>query len=305
MITRPISHIGFSDESHWTRGRYRSIGLITMPLEESNGDGRQLQALIDKSNVSEFKWNNLRSAKLRFAAEKMCKLAVELAVEGRMRVDVLIWDTRDERHDVQGRDDTQNLGRMYYHLFRTVLRRHWPDHSVWRLCPDEHTAIDWNNLSDILGHVARSIEPVPPLLRAGNGVFDIRYEFNAEDICQVDSRNHPIIQLADLFAGLAVFSRERYDEYEVWYANDPCQLTLWPLSERVLSPSRASVERFHVLRAFNKSCKAKRLGMSLHSEKGLHTFDPSKPINFWLYRPQHEHDRAPRKGEDGRGHRNV
>ena len=295
---RQLTHVGFSDESHWRTGRFRSVSLVTLPLQEFDSITERLRIILDEFNVSEFKWEGLRDSRRRSAAVKMLDLAVSMAYKAKLRVDVLIWDTYDERHDVIQRDDTQNLVRMYYHLFRNVLRKRWSRNSVWRLYPDEHTAIDWNNLEEILGHVARAIEPVPPMLGTRNPRFDIRYEFNLEDICQVESQEYSLLQLADLFAGLAVFSRDKYCEFKIWCANNPLQATMLPLAETPVTSSRPSVERFSVLRTFDTLCKSKRLGVSLRRNRGLHTFDPANPINFWPYIPQHGHDRAPQKVPD-------
>ena len=296
--TRQLTHVGFSDESHWRTGRYRSVSLVTLPLQEFDSITERLRIILDEFNVREFKWEDLRDYRRRSAAKKMLDIAVSMACAAKLRVDVLIWDTYDERHDVVQRDDTQNLARMYYHLFRNVLRKRWPDNSVWLLYPDEHTAIDWNNLEGILGHVAKSIEPDLPMLGSRGFSINIRYEFNLEDIRQVDSGEYPLLQLADLFAGLAVFSRDKYCEFKIWCDNNPLHPTMLPLSETPVKSSRPSVERFRVLRTFDILCKSKSLGVSLRSKRGLHTFDPGNRINFWPYTPQHEHDRAPQKLAD-------
>lgn len=54
-----------------------------------------------------------------------------------------MWDITDSRHDIQGRDDIANLGRMYHHLFVDILRNRWPDDARWMVHPDENSALDW------------------------------------------------------------------------------------------------------------------------------------------------------------------
>ena len=57
--------------------------------------------------------------------------------------------------------------------------------------------------------------------------------------------------------------------------------------------SNSEKVRFPLINSFNKLCKDRALTVSLDSTKGFKTYDPSKPINFWLYRPQHILDKAP------------
>ena len=294
MTTSPISHVGFSDESSWSSGRYRSIGLVTSPLEELGNLNDRLCTLLSESNIREFKWNDLRGAKQRFAAEKMCAFAVMMASEGRLRVDVLTWDTQDERHEVRQRDDMQNFVRMYYHLFRNVLRKRWPYNSVWALYPDEHTVIDWENLEEILEHVSAALDSNASLNHQGNA-FNLKHEFNLEYIQQVDSTKVRLIQLADLFAGMASFSRSKFCEYRSWSELDSGQPQLFRLPEDPVTSSAASVDRFRILKFLDELCKDRKLGVSLHSDRGLKTYDPNNPINFWVYIPQHLDDKAPQK----------
>ncbi len=152
-----VTHVGFSDESNWNKGRFRSLGLVTLPADQLNYINDKVRHLFEESGVREFKWKELAGTKERFAAEKLCKFTLEWALKGYLRVDVLIWDIEDSRHRIPRRDDVVNLGRMYYHLFRNVLRKRWPNEAIWRLHPDEHTAMDWGTLEECLQAVSIQI----------------------------------------------------------------------------------------------------------------------------------------------------
>lgn len=280
-----ITHVGFADESNWNTGRFRSIGLVTLPLTNLLEMESRLREVFKESGISEFKWEKLRGARERFAAIKMCEFAVEMALEGKLRVDVLIWDIQDSRHNVKGRDDIANLHRMYYHLFKNVLRERWPDDSVWRLHPDEHTAMDWNSIKVFLDRVSSRLETYK--LSAYTFGIKFREEFGIKDIVPLKSE-YPLLQLADLFAGLAVFSWDNFDEYQRW-------LTIFSEEENSIRLSKKKRERFRVLKFFNETCKNYKLGVSLNSRKGLWTPKPNNPLNFWMYDPQHPLDKAPTK----------
>lgn len=295
MMGTGITHVGFSDESNWNKGHFRSLGLVTAPLEALDDLNQRLTQLLAESDVREFKWQDLRQARHRFAAEKMCDFAVQAACKHTLRVDVLVWDIQDGRHKVAARDDTANLQRMYYHLFRNVLRARWPDSAVWGLYPDEHTAMDWNTVQDCLEIVADRSEVVRSLFTEGRFRVRLRREFGLEEINSVSSCEHPLLQLADLFAGMAVFSRDRFDAYQAWLAAKDPQSLLFEDRKEAPDASRSSSERFSVLRYFDDACKRRKLGVSLKSERGLWTPKPENPLNFWMYEPQHPEDKAPTK----------
>jgi hypothetical protein len=209
-------------------------------------------------------------------------------------VDVMEGDIEDSRHQVRRRDDIANLQRMYFHLFRYVLRAQWPDGSVWQLFPDEHTAMDWATVQDFLDFASTEVEIRRDLLTGGKYELRLREEFSIVQIQPVSSANYALIQLADLFAGMCVFSRESYGKYEAWVASQTPML--FQYEDRV-SLNASDRERCTVIRAFDDSCKSCKLGVSLRTNRGLRTHDPRNPLNFWWYIPQHPMDKAPTKAQ--------
>ena len=297
-MSRRITHVGFSDESNWNSGQFRSLSLVTLPIEALATVSEELRNLLNDSGVAEFKWKKLRGARERFAAIKMINFAVKYAHAGILRIDALIWDINDSRHNIQGRDDIANLQRMYYHLFRNVLRMRWPDNAVWQLFPDEHTALDWQRIEDFLD-ASGSRLIIEHLLFGAR----LRRDFHIGEINQASSKEQPLLQLADLFAGLAVFSRERFEQYQKWIRNREGQSILFNIREEEDNDaiSSADRERFQVLAHLDGVCKNHKLGVSLRTYRGLTTLNPANPINFWLYHPQHPDDKAPTRERGRRG----
>jgi len=288
------THIAYADETHHNIGRYRGLALITLKQEHETALSMELQRLLQESSVTEFKWEGLRTAKARFAALKMLEFAIKQAVARILRVDVLTWNTQDRRHKVKGRDDVANLHRMYYHLFRNVLCERWPDESIWRLCPDEQAAMKWDEVEHTLEMVSERIEMRRDLFSQDDFGLRLKQEFSIEQIVPCKSNQEPLIQLADLCVGLAAYSRSSYDCYEQWQRASDRQMSLLPLESSVQF-SGSDRERCRVLAEFDFLCKSSKLGVSLKTNRGLRTFDPKKPINFWWYEPQHEADKAPVK----------
>ena len=297
MDSNEATHVAFSDECQFNIGRYRGIGLISVAKQDEARISRELKTLIAESNVDELKWEKLRNAKYRFAALKAASHAICMAHSRVIRVDVLLWDIMDRRHTIQGRDDIQNLQRMYYHLFRNVLVTRWPTGSTWHLFPDEHTGIDWQNMEDILDRTGSQFEVETNLFTRGKLHVRLRKDFGILSITPVRSDESPGVQLADLFVGLAVYSRASYDTFELGRFRDDEGQGFLPLGdEPSIHASNADVERCRVLAKLDKACKSKKLGVSLKTYRGLRTLDPKNPINFWWYEPQHEADKAPTKG---------
>lgn len=292
---KEITHIAFGDESHWGQGRYRAIGLVSLSIENYEPSKKELNNLLIESGIKEFKWNNLRSAREKFAAIKLVDFSVESALQRLLRFDILIWDIEDSRHSIKGRDDLANLQRMYYKLFYNVIKKRWPDGCVWRLHPDEHTAMDWLEIKNFLLNKEIDIEYEKNLLSDKTFRIFIRNVFNIEKIVPVESENEPYIQLADLFSGMAVFSRNKYESFIKWKSKQSGQLNLFN-EQHESEFSKGDIDKFTLLEHFNKLCKRHKFYVSLNEKKGLYCFKPNYPFNFWLYQAQHPNDKAPVKG---------
>ncbi|MBC7265255.1 MAG: DUF3800 domain-containing protein [Chloroflexi bacterium] len=289
-MTSSITHVAYSDESYQTASRYRSVAVITLNATDESAITLTFGEILRKSGISEFKWEKLRQARERFAALKMLDKTMELAIEGRLRADVLIWDTHDSRHQIPGRDDVANLQRMYYHLLKNVLQRRWPAESIWKLHPDENTAMDWMTVQDFLDAAGLEFRIDSNLFEGG---FRLRLErdFSVLQIVEVCSAKTPLSQLADLFAGLGAFSHSAYDRYESWLHSQSGQMSLF--GHEPCKVSNREQERFTVIKHLDEQCKKHKLGVGLRSSRGFRTYNPAHPINFWLYEPQHPVDKAP------------
>lgn len=93
-----------------------------------------------------------------------------------------MWDTEDARHKVLLREDIANLQRMYYHLFKNVLRLRWPSNAVWQLYPGGHTAMDWECVQDFLDRAGENGEIEKSLFTRGAFRLRLQREFAIEKI---------------------------------------------------------------------------------------------------------------------------
>ena len=296
MTKEASTHVGFSDETRWNTGRFRALALVTMEETKRERVNSNLLAILQESGVKEFKWKNCDGARERFAAEKMLAYALQEAILGTLRIDVLIWDIEDSRHKIRGRDDIANLQRMYYHLLKQVLTKRWPERSKWLLIPDENTAIDWDNVEDFVDRAGFIVKIWKDLFTGGKFKLRMIREFKIDDIVPCHSSQEPISQLADLFAGLGVYSRDNYDRYDAWLEQNDTQRSLLGNIKKVSrSFSLSEKERFPLIKQFNDRCKKNKMYVSLRKNRGFMTMKPSMPVNFWLYEAQREEDKAPIK----------
>ncbi|MDT8071042.1 MAG: DUF3800 domain-containing protein [Terriglobia bacterium] len=281
------THLAFSDESQQNIGRFRGLGIITLPAEHLMPAQHEVSNLLAESGVTEFKWSKLRTARDRFAAVRIIEWVVRRL--GTIRIDALTWDTKDSRHNVRSRDDQANFHRMYYHLFRNVLRTKWPVGACWRLYPDEQDSVNWNGLDEYLYRASMSSR----MLRNPES-FKVMFqrEFSILQLQPCCSHEYPLIQVADLFVGMAVFSRERFDRYREWFDENTGQEHLYRAKEKFTG---GESEKCTVLYELEGIMKKHRMPISFRSSRGLRTRKQSHPLNFWNYEPQHEADKAPAK----------
>lgn len=287
------THIAYADESYYTKERYRSIAVVTFAAEDHDKIKQTFCECVTSSGIKEFKWAKLRQARERFAAFKIIDAAIELAICNHLRVDVLVWDTQDSRHQIRGRDDIANLERMYYHLFKNVLQRRWPSESRWYLFPDENSALDWASVQDYLDSAGFTISINTNLFEQQSFSIRLSHDFQILQIHEVVSANEPICQVADLFAGIGAYSYLTYSKYLAWLPTEQGQLTFEFSSNAGVSFSSSERERFRVIKHLNERCKNHKLRVGLQSSCGFKTYDPQFPVNFWLYEPQHSSDKAP------------
>lgn len=291
---RTPTHFGFSDESNWNHGQYRSIALVTMSAHDAGAIGAGVQSILQESSVSELKWHKVSSAKGRFAAEKVCDFVCAAERRGKMRIDAVIWDIEDSRHKIAGRDDSANLERMYYHLIRNVIELRWPSAQSWHVRVDQRNNTDWGTLERCLGGRSRKqkIAREPFLVSMGAGA--VRRPLRVE---QAVSEDDPLVQVADLFAGLSVFSWNKSEEHHAWKTvkveRDAGQRSLFD-DLGVGGVSNNARFKHDVL---NHVLGINMPGVVMKTDKkeGLRTYDPRNPINFWLYEPHRSGDKAPRR----------
>lgn len=282
----------FTDESSFSEGRYRAISAVSVPYAKMMELHDLVRCALEEAAVEEFKWRETKRAGKRIRlAQRLVELTLTRGLPEGMRVDTLVWDTEDSRHQIEGRDDIANFERMFYHLLRVLMRRRGAG-TDWHIFPDEQHQIAWQEVEACLeaGGTWRSGKRTglfPALLNEHPSIRTFR---------QVDSKKAVLCQVCDLFAGLATFTSNNSQDVKRLLEHSQGQGLLFGEDEHSSeSASSGTRIRFSVVDTLYKGCLSRRLGVSLRTNGRFETRDPTSPINFWHYKPQHANDQAPRK----------
>lgn len=276
--------VGFDGDS-----RRQGVSIISGSQEELSAVTDEIEGHLEEKGMSSLEWKDLSGVTAKRTAKRILTTVIDKCINSGVRVDVLTWSLDDSRHSVPGRDELQNLRVMYYHAICNVMREHgW---YRWKgLYPDQHTAIDWETevatylrQTSVWNKLQRDERLIPSDVNV-TGVM-------IKDVKELDSKETPSIQAADLFAGLAHFSHEHYGKYALWKNSSGGKTTSMFGDETGLSNSEEA--RAEVVDYVNQYCKSNKLGVSLETEENFRTWDPSNPVNFWNWESQRPEDTAP------------
>ena len=281
-----MEYIVFTDESSITASRYQSIAAFSFPFSQLDSIKKEIKGILSSSDVREFKWQRLGSAKYRFCALKIVDWIFQNLEAKALRLDVLTWDTHDSRHQINKRDDTKNYERMFFHLLNNSMARRKLEAS-WHIRPDQKTDIDWQTCHECLKSAGKWIIEIVESISDKKKEYR-RFEINSLE--EVNSVDEPCTQIADLFAGMSVFAIDNFPKYTEWIEYKYPSLFS---QNQEPSFSNSERERLRVLDQLLMHCNRQKLSVSYNTNKRLNTYDPKKPINFWFYIPQHDQDKAP------------
>ena len=274
-----------------TPGGFVQSPLVSAAVEDARVFHQELDALRKSHRKKEYKWKDINK-----------KHGIALADfffdrSDRIRIDVLTWDMEDSRHHhIFRRDDTANFARMYFHLLHGTLKRRWPIGARWLICPDGQKAVEWETLGKCLDW--KSWVKARQLFAKVLGCHDFDRYYNIHAIRCGCSKDYLLIQLADTFAGLAAYSYSAFEKYQQWKDDQNPTSSLFDrpdLGIKQLPISNSDKERLPILHHIRQQAGKHKLNVSLDSNGGLLTKNPSNPLNFWLYSPQRSDDKAPTK----------
>jgi hypothetical protein len=276
----------YSDESGINVGdRYTSVSVVS-------GEAGVLDCLRDKldktlreKNVDEVKFSEIRryGSLVTQAAVKFIECTVnEFAVRTRVRVDTISMDNEYLAGDNYDYGNRPELERMYYSVLAYIVRR-WR-HTKWDFYADVNSRINWGEIIAYL-NVTRLQKKVkkPSLIEL---MLEENPEFQFSEVKELNSAGEPLIQLADLFAGMARFSYEDNGcakWVDKWKPDEERELIPYMAQDKK-STQKVKECRYRLIAGMYNLCHRHSLYLSIKTEGHLKTRRHESPINFWPYK---------------------
>jgi len=288
----------YGDESGTFDHRFQSVAVVSGEAYMIDELRKKLRNEINTKGIQELKFSEIEGYKSHKAevARQFINYAVrEFARYKRIRIDIVTWDIQDSRHNIPNIDNANNLQIMYYNVLEHMARQ-W-NKIRWNFYPDENSKVNWNEIAKYLNmtRLSRSKLKQPTLVN----MIENNQKFNFDEVIPLDSVNEPIIQLADLFAGIARFSCEECPQCVRWLSSfgNRNQLKLKNTHKKISKDRSTRIKecRYQLIGELDRICKSCRLGVSLRKKKKLWTPNRTNTINFWNYEPQGDYDKAPKK----------
>lgn len=288
----------YSDESGTFDHRFQSIAIVSGEEDMIHDLRKKLWNEIHNKGICEVKFSEIKGYQSPRAevARQFIKYAVkEFANHKRIRIDILTWDVQDSRHNIPNIDNIKNLQIMYYKVLEHMAGQ-WKK-IRWDFYPDAHSKVNWNEITEYLNmtSLSRSKSRQPTLLN----LLEDSQTFQFDKVQSLDSVKEPLVQLADLFAGMARFSGEECPQCVHWLSSfgNRNQLKLQGMHMKSSKDQKTRIKecRYQLIGELDRICKGCKLGVSLRKKRRLWTQIRTNPINFWNYEPQGDYDKAPAK----------
>ena len=279
------NYYAFTDESNYNSGEHRSLSIIMINEFKVKVIDDKLKEILNKYkiNIKSFKWNKINNRKKQKALIEFLMFLFPFLEKRLVFITTLKWSINDSRHCIIGRDDLSNLSFMYYKLIFDIVNRKTENGDNVKIFPDYNDVINWEELEKILSnseiHNTEKIKIRDSFIEVGSKKVFLEPSTTEDKY---------LIQIADIFAGIARGSFEDYKHYVHWLNSPEDSTDSHDFSGREKC-------RFEIYDIINKWAKRNKLYISLDSKQGFFSYKPDSPLNFWVYSPQHENDKAPTK----------
>ena len=154
----------------------------------------------------------------------------------------------------------------------------------WNFYPDVNSKINWREIISYLNMTRLQKKKNPLLIEL---MLEENPRFRFGEVKQLPSIQEPLIQLADLFAGLARFSHEENVDCTNWVVSpkDGWQHKMKLCQDsKVNNLNRTKECRYKLIGELYHLCGKHSLWVSIRTKKHLWTRKPNSPINFWDYK---------------------
>jgi len=277
----------YSDESGINVGdRYTSVSVVSGEAEALNYLRDKLRETLRDKNVDEVKFSKITRYErpvTKAAVDFIGCVVNDFAIYNRVRIDTMTTDNEclnGEDYDSVSEPDLEG---MYSHVLSNVGRT-WGC-TQWGFYPDENPRVNWSEWGSSLsmtGTLTAEGGEKPFIDRSDE---DAQFEFY--EVKELNSVEEPLIQLADLFSGIARFLHEDNGDFAEWVerSRDERQGKLIQSMARDKgNVTRSRKCRYRLIGGLYSLCDRHGLYVSLTGENDLRVWGAQSPINFWDYR---------------------
>lgn len=277
----------YSDESGINVGdRYTSVCVVSGEAEALNYLRDKLRETLRNNNVCEVKFSKIRrygSPYTKAAVGFIGCVVNECAIYNRVRIDTMTTDNECLNGEDYDSVSEPDLMGMSYQVLSNVGRT-WGC-TQWGFYPDENPRVNWSEWGSCLSMTSTLTAEWGEKPFIGRSDEDAQFEFS--EVKELNSVEEPLIQVADLFAGMARFSHEDNGDRAEWVERSR-DATQGKLIESMARDKgnipRSRKGRYRVIGELYSLCHRYGLYVSLTGENDLRVWGTQSPINFWDYR---------------------
>jgi len=277
----------YSDESGVNVGdRYTSVSVVSGEAEALNYLRDKLRETLRNNNVYEVKFSKIRrygSPYTKAAVDFIGCVVNDCAIYNRVRIDTMTTDNECLNGEDYDSVSEPDLGGMYYQVLPNVGRA-WGC-TQWGFYPDENPRVNWSEWGWSLSMTSTLTAEWGEKRFIDRSDEDAQFEFS--EVKELNSVEEPLIQVADLFSGIARFSHEDNGEGAEWAerSRDERQGKLIESMARDKgNMTRSRKCRYGLIGEVYSVCHRYGLYVSLTGENDLRVWGAQSPINFWDYR---------------------
>ncbi len=265
---------------------YTSVSIVSGEEEILSCLRDKLAQEIRDKGINEVKFVKITSYKstiTQVAKAFIISAVNDFAIFNKVRIDTITVSKQYLLSAFPDYDREQKLEHMYYCLLAHMIRQ-W-NNTKWNFYPDVNSKIDWGGIIAYLNMTRLYRKPNRnPLLINLMLKENPRFEFG--EVKQLPSIKEPLIQLADLFAGLARFSHEENVDCTKWVGGqqDRRQKEMkFYQAGNVNNITMTRKCRYKLIVELYNLCHKHRLWVSIKKRRHLWTRKKNSPINFWDY----------------------
>lgn len=278
----------YSDESGINDGDpYTSVSVVSGEEIMLNCLRDKLAQEISTKRIKEVKFVKVTShnSTIAQAAKTFINIAVnDFAAFTKIRIDTMTMDNQYLLSAFPNYDREQKLEHMYYCLL-SHLGKQW-NNAQWHFYPDKNSKVRWSRIISFLNQARLHRNKVgkPLLIKL---MLQENPLFQFGEVKQLCSIQEPLVQLADLFAGLARFSHEENIDCSRWLPNPKTgrqsEMKLGE-NDKISGISPTKKCRYELIGELYNLCGKHSLWVSIRTKRHLWTRKQTSPINFWDYK---------------------